>query len=70
MHTKQLHVGDTIAVAGSGHSAGSGDATARVLEVIPETGTGSLFYRVSWSTGLETIYRPGRDVRVLGRGRP
>ena len=62
---QQLHVGDTIAVARSGHSAGSCDAAARVLEVISEAGTGSFYYRVSWSTGFETIYRPGRDVRVL-----
>ena len=69
MRTEQLHVGDTIAVARSGHSTGSCDATARVLEVIPETGTDSFFYRVSWFTGGESIYRAGRDVRVLERAR-
>ena len=64
---QHLSVGDTIAVARSGHSTGSCDAAARVLEVISEAGTDARFYRVSWSTGLETIYRPGRDLRVLER---
>ncbi len=67
MQNDPLHVGDTIAVEGSGHSPGSHDATASVLEVIPELDTGAFCYRVSWPTGLETIYRPGRDVRVVER---
>jgi hypothetical protein len=68
MKTAPLQVGDTIAVVRSGHSPGAHDAAARVLAVIACADTDEYAYRVAWNGGSETIFRPGRDVRVLSRG--
>lgn len=62
MRPEQLHVGDVIEIARSGHAPGARDGAGRVVEVMTQAGTG--LYRVRWAEGVETIFCPGRDVLV------
>jgi RimK family alpha-L-glutamate ligase len=56
--------GDTIAAPASGHTLGS-EVAGRVLEVVGATR--APLYRVRWSAGHESMYRPGRHLRILRR---
>lgn len=67
--TPQLHgaVGDEVAIATPGHSAGSEDRRGEIIAVLGEPG--SERYLVRWPDGCETLLARGVG-QVLPRGRP
>jgi hypothetical protein len=63
---RRLAVGDRIAIAGPGHTRNSRDRTGTVVAILGPHGRE--VYRVRWTDGGETMFRPGEDVVVTGHG--
>ena len=64
LHGKPACTGDEIVV--SGHSVGTSERKARIVEILGESGHER--FRVRWEDGHESILSPGEDA-VLRRPR-